>query len=99
MLLRYMQCYKKVNAYFEFGEKIPNETVMNLETLKKEADEFLIEIKNMNLKAIDTLGGALARRDEIADFISYNSEIMLRSITENKRIPSNLRPLKTKTHW
>ncbi len=99
MLVRYMNCYKKVNAYFEFGEKIPEEVQPALEALKKEADELLSEINGMNLKAIDLLGGALARRDEMADFLSYNAEIMLRSIKEDKRIPSNLRPLKQKTHW
>ncbi len=99
MLVRYMNCYKKVNAYFEFGEAIPEDVQPALEALKKEADDFLLEINGMNLKPIDLLGGALARRDEIADFLSYNAEIMLRSIKEDKRIPSNLRPLKQKTHW
>ena len=99
MLVRYMQCYKKVNAYFTKGEKVPGETKEMLAALKTEADEFLKEISDMGLEAIDYLGGALVRRDEMADFLSYNSEIMLRSIAEDKRLPSNLRPLKTREHW
>ena len=99
MFVRYMQCYKKVNAYFTKGEKVPEETKTMLEALKLEADEFLAEINGMGLEAIDYLGGALVRRDEMADFLSYNSEIMLRSIAEDKRLPSNLRPLKTREHW
>ena len=99
MFVRYMQCYKKVNAYFAKGEKIPEEVETTLVSLKNEADEFLAEINGMGLKAIDYLGGALVRRDEMADFLSYNSEIMMRSIIEDKRLPSNLRPLKTREHW
>ena len=99
MLVRYMHCYKKVNRYFTNGETIPEETKDALVALKKEADEFMAELDAMGLQAIDYLGGALVRRDEIADFLSYNSEIMMRSIIEDKRLPSNLRPLKTRTHW
>ena len=99
MLVRYMQCYKKVNAYFTKGEEISEETKDVLGALKKEADEFMAELEAMGLEAIDYLGGALVRRDEMADFLSYNSEIMMRSITEDKRLPSNLRPVKTRTHW
>ena len=99
MLVRYMQCYKKVNRYFTNGETIPEETKTMLAALKVEADEFMAELEAMGLCAIDYLGGALVRRDEMADFLSYNAEIMLRSIAEDKRLPSNLRPLKTRTHW
>ena len=99
MFVRYMQCYKKVNAYFTKGEEISEETKKVLAALKVEADEFLAEINGMGLEAIDYLGGALVRRDEMADFLSYNSEIMMRSITEDKRLPSNLRPIKTREHW
>ena len=99
MFVRYMQCYKNVNAYFTKGEEISEETKKVLAALKVEADEFLAEINGMGLEAIDYLGGALVRRDEMADFLSYNAEIMMRSITEDKRLPSNLRPLKTREHW
>ena len=99
MLVRYMRCYEKVNAYFKRGAAIPEETGECLRSLKKEADEFLREINSMGLRAIDVLGGALLRREELADFLSYNSEIMLRSIVEDKRIPGNLRPLKKREHW
>jgi len=99
MLVRYMQCYKSVNAYFEKGESIPEGVEGILIALKKEADELITEIIAMNLTPIDHMGGAALRREKIADFISYNSEIMLRSIKENVRIPSNLRELEVRLHW
>ena len=99
MFVRYMQCYKAVNAYFTKGQTIPEGTAEKLENLKKEADELLAEVVTMGLKAIDHMGGAIVRREKIADFLSYSAEIMLRSIEENVRIPSGLRPLEVRRHW
>ncbi len=99
LLSRYMSCYKIVNAYFLRGTAISEEVKRNIEIIKKEADNLLSTIKSSNLKPICHLDGAIARREELADFISYNAEIMMRSIVENSRIPSNLRPVKTRDHW
>ncbi len=99
LLVGYMRCYKTVLAHFEFGSEIPNEVNEELLKIKNAADVLLKEARSSTLKAICPLGGATVRRDDIADFISYNSEIMLRSIKENKRIPSRLRPLRTRDHW
>jgi len=99
LLVRYMQCYKTVLSHFELGGDIHESVKTELISIKESADVLLNEANSSPLKAICPLGGATVRRDDLADFISYNSEIMLRSIEENKRIPSGLRPLRTRDHW
>ena len=64
-----------------------------------ETDELLSYVNSLSLSPICPLGGAAIRRDDVADFLSYNAEIMYRSIKENRRIPSGLRPLRTRDHW
>ena len=67
MLVRYMQLYKTVNAYFTNGEKISEETKASLASLKKEADKFLAEINGMDLEAIDYLGGFILQLRNYAE--------------------------------
>ncbi len=99
LLVKYMRAYLTVNAHFLHGNAIPDETRDSLLLLKRDADELLHEVTSSGLSTIDNLGGALARRDDIADFLSYNIEIMIRSIDEDVRMPSGRRPLRTRTHW
>ena len=99
LLVRYMRCYKDVLSYFEKGTKIPEGTEDELISIKNCADELLSYVNSLPLTPICPLGGAVVRRDDIADFLSYNAEIMHRSIIEDKRLPSGLRPLRTRDHW
>ena len=99
LFVRYMECYRLVGRHFEFGEKIPKETSFELSEIKKAADDLLRRVCALGLTPICPLGGAMVRREEMADFLSYNSEIMQRSIVEDKRMPSGRRPLRTRDHW
>jgi hypothetical protein len=99
LLVRYMKCYKNTLSYFALKTDLPEAVSTELIEIKKAADVLLQEAEASTLKPICPLGGAIVRRDDLADFISYNSEIMLRSIKENNRIPSGLRPLRTRDHW
>ena len=99
LLVRYMRAYLAVNAHFLHGDEISAEVRDGLLHIKSDADELLREVTSSGLVTIDNLGGALARRDDITDFLSYNSEIMIRSIDEDARMPSGRRPLRTRTHW
>lgn len=99
LLVRYMRCYEITLNHFETGSDIPEHVTEELISIKEAADVLRYEVSASKLESICPLGGATVRRDELADFISYNSEIMLRSITLDLRIPSGLRPLKTRDHW
>lgn len=99
MLKEYMVCYKQVLTHFLQGDKVEEEVKHILEELRMRARQFMAELEALSLKAIDVLGGALVRRTELCDFIDYNCEIMLRSIEENSRIPSGLRPLPKRESW
>jgi hypothetical protein len=94
-----MKCYEVVLSYFEKDTKIPDGTEDELLSIKNCANELLSYVNSLGLAPICPLGGMAVRRDELCDFLSYNSEIMLRSIKENQRLPSGLRPLRTRDHW
>ena len=46
-----------------------------------------------------SLGGAILRRDEDFDFISYNTGLILQSMETGKRIPEDRRPEPTRMWW
>ena len=88
-------CLKKAIFLETDGRNVEEELV----ALQEEASALMEEINALQLVPIDPLGGAMIRREHLCDFISYNAEIMLRSIRENKRIPSGLRPLPKRESW
>jgi len=98
LLYRYMLIYKELDASFINGEsKEPYAVQIN--SLLSEAKKFTDYVSQGSLKAFDKLGGSLARREEMADFIEYNLSLMKQSIEGGMRIPDDRRPDRTRDWW
>ena len=91
LLYRYMVIYSDMHDHFaerqtEFGD-IPD----RIADLKTGIAAFQKYVNNMDVKPVDKFEGIFIRRKEMADFLDYNTDMMLASIHQNKRIPDGLR--------
>ena len=98
LLAKYMHFYKELNQNFSNGTT-PNESIKNaLISLRKEVAVFTEYVNSSTAKPLDIFGGIYIRRKNMAEFLEYNTEIMLKSIEQNKRIPQGLKEL-VKVDW
>jgi len=90
LLTRYMELYQELRDCFDENRDKRHliEQILELQNL---VDEFGKYVNSLDVKPVDKFEGIFIRRKEMADFLVYNTDIMLASIRQNKRIPDGLR--------
>lgn len=91
LLYKYMVIYEELNGIFAAGQTNFNDLSERINTLKREINRFQKYVTTMDVAPVDKFEGIFIRRKFMADFLDYNTTIMLYSIQQNKRIPEGLR--------
>ncbi len=91
LLYKYMVIYEELDGKFAAGQTDFNNLPNRIHALKSEINQFHKYVTTMNVAPVDKFDGIYIRRKFMADFLDYNTTIMLYSIEQNKRIPDGLR--------
>ena len=91
LLYKYMVIYEELNGIFAACQTNFNDLTERINTLKREINRFHKYVTTMDVAPVDKFEGIFIRRKFMADFLDYNTTIMLYSIQQNKRIPEGLR--------
>ena len=96
LLHRYMLLYKQLQEAFDAGRQISEDSVL---ALKPDIAAFGQLVNDPNAKPLDKFEGIFIRRKELAEFLAYNTDMMLASIKQGKRIPEGARGARTYDWW
>ena len=96
LLYRYMLIYAKLHDGFENGAELSGESIL---ALKPEIAAFTKLVNDPTVRPVDKFEGIFIRRKEMADFLDYNTDMMLLSIRQGKRIPDGTRSARTRDWW
>lgn len=98
-LREYMELYKELDGNFRNGTDFDNTAMDRLKALQERNKEFSDYVRGSSEKTVDRFDGSMMRREELADFLEYNTSLMMASIKENSRIPKDLRAERTHEWW
>ena len=93
-----MKIFKKLDSKIR-SNKSAEDIKTEIKDLKLDIDEFYEYVKSTGVNVLDRFGGPFIRRVEMAEFLIYNTDIMLFSIEQGKRIPDNRKELPTRDWW
>ena len=96
LLYRYMLVYGELHDAFERGNAFSEERVMEL---KPDIAAFTVLVNDPGVQPVDKFEGIFIRRKEMADFLAYNTDMMVQSIRQGKRIPDGTRAARTRDWW
>ena len=90
LLTRYMEIYRVLDD--SLANNLDTKHIaQRILDLKVPISAFQKYVEEMDVKPVDKFEGIYIRRKEMADFLDYNTTIMLYSIEQNKRIPEGVR--------
>ena len=95
LLYAYMHLYKRIDAFFR-GEE---ENVEALNEVISRLAQYAQEGRQTDFAAVDAMGGANARREELFDTLAYNLRLMRYSLESGKRIPDQREELEDENWW
>ncbi len=98
-LREYMELYKELDGNFRKGTDFESTVMDRLEALQVKNREFSEYVKGSSENTVDRFDGSMMRREEMADFLEYNTSLMMASVKEKSRIPEDLRPERTHEWW
>lgn len=98
-LSSYLLLYMEADLFFEKQVPVGEDFTYRAQSLISAAESVLQEIKQLDAKPFDPLGGLLIRRQYIFEFIVYCTGQILQSLETNQRIPPNRRPLVEENWW
>lgn len=99
LLSEYMGIYVDLSSSFRSGKTPFEDISTRLTVLREKESAFTAYVNGSNAKPLDRFEGPFIRRREMAEWLEYNTELMQKSIAENKRIPSDRKPLRTRNWW
>ena len=98
-LTEYMNVFILLAEAFRKGQVPDGSTVERLAKLRERITEYAEYVKNLPVKPLDKFNGPYIRRRELGEWLDYNTDLMQKSIAENKRIPTDRKPLPTRDWW
>jgi len=99
LLDEYMGYYHIIDKCFRQKSEIDQSVTDSINAFRTKVDAFNRYLREHKGKPLDFLEGAMIRRDELGEFLDYQSSLMLKSIETGKRIPDDRRPWKTVSWW
>ena len=99
LLTRYMDFYIEAENVLESGAEPHGDLFSRCEALIRDADSTLCKIRAEGLKPFDPMGGIRVRRDELADFVSYCTGQIVKSLRTGQRVPEDRRPPRQHGWW
>ncbi len=99
LMVRYIDAYRMAAEWFTAGVPLEGGFRESVRAIVDDAEAYRKRLAESGRTAVDPLGGAIARRDELFDLIAYNAGLILQSIETNLRIPENRRPDVTRQWW
>ena len=96
LLHRYMLLYNKLHQAFAGGKAVAEEEIL---ALKPGIADFAKLVADTYGKPVDKFEGIFIRRKELAEFLERNTDLMLLSIRQGKRIPDGDAGIRTYDWW
>lgn len=99
LLTRYMDLYIEADTVLASGEEPHGDIFARCEALIRDADIALDKIRGDGLKPFDPMGGIRVRREELADFVSYCTGQIVKSLRTKQRVPDDRREPRKHGWW